>query len=287
MLKRRGQRFHLAFAGKRGIDAERDFSGFGSLVSQFVIDPVSGKSADREWEGDDETWETVLRAFAIEPWAKSRNDGVALERYLSDLPLLHTWDSGATWNTGGFCRETFEAIHPFVVELSDILETGAGNSTIFFLLHKPRRLVSIAPDAGLFERIHAYCDRNGIDRSCCATYVDCSEWVLPTLARDQQFDFILIDGGHGWPVVFVDFCYATAMLRQGGILAIDDTQLHSIKELGRFLMCQPEFQFVMQNGKTALFRKVTNARSLPDWVGQPYIVSRTDEHQRSHNPNAI
>jgi hypothetical protein len=212
---------------------------------------------------------------------------IELEKYLSDLPLLHTWDGGVTWNTGGFDHEVFEAIHPFIAEGSDILETGAGNSTIFFLLHKPQRLVSIAPEPSLFERIYAYCDRHRIDRSRAEAHIERSEWVLPTLAKHQQFDFTLIDGGHGWPVVFVDFCYATAMLRQGGILAIDDTQLHSIKELGRLLMRQPEFEFVMQHTKTALFRKVTEARALPDWVGQPYIVSKSDEYQRSHSPYAI
>lgn len=214
---------------------------------------------------------------------------IELDKYLSNLPLLHSWDNGATWNTGGFCREIFEAIRPFVAGRSDILETGAGNSTIFFLLHQPRRLVSIAPEADLFERIHSYCDLHGVDRSRAEAHVERSDWMLPRLVadQDQQFDFILIDGGHGWPVVFVDFCYATAMLRQGGILAIDDTQFHSVKELGRLLMRQPEFEFVTQQSKTALFRKVTDARALPEWVAQPYIVSKSDEHQRSHSPYAI
>jgi len=172
---------------------------------------------------------------------------IALDTYLSDLPLLHTWEGGKTWNTGGFYRELFEAIKPHVMEGVDILETGAGNSTIFFLLNKPRRLVSIAPDVALFDRIRAYCDRNGIDRSRAEAIVECSEWALPALAKgSQQFDLILIDGGHGWPVVFVDFCDAMAMLRRGGILIIDDLQLHSVKELARLPKEQWEFPLLMQ-----------------------------------------
>jgi hypothetical protein len=212
---------------------------------------------------------------------------IALDKYLSDLPLLHTWDNGSTWNTGGFSCEIFEAVHPFLSEGLDILETGAGNSTIFFLLHKPHRLVSIAPEADLFERIGSYCDRHNVDRSHAEVYVDRSEWVLPTLARDQQFDFILIDGGHGWPVVFVDFCYANVMLREEGILAIDDTQLHSVKELGRLLMHQPGFEFLTTSSKTALFKKTTDARFLPEWMEQPYIASRSEDYQKSAAPYAI
>jgi hypothetical protein len=26
------------------------------------------------------------------------------EEYLQNIPLLHTWDGGFTWNTGGFGR---------------------------------------------------------------------------------------------------------------------------------------------------------------------------------------
>jgi hypothetical protein len=210
-----------------------------------------------------------------------------LDTFLSDLPLLHTWDGGATWNNGGFWRPHFEAIHPFIADRSAILETGAGNSTIFFLLHKPKKLVSIAPEAPLFDRIYAYCDRNDIDRTCLEAVVECSEWALPALAKEQQFDFVLIDGAHGWPHVFVDFCYANATLRKGGILTIDDTHLHSVKELGRMLMLQPEFKLVAHHQKTALFRKMTDVRSLPEWIGQPYIVQRSSEYERAENQFSI
>jgi hypothetical protein len=212
---------------------------------------------------------------------------IELDQYLSDLPLLHSWDGGKTWNTGGFNREILEAIHPHLSEGMEILETGAGNSTIFFLLHKPKRLVSIAPDAVLFERIHAYCDCNGIDRSTAQPHVDYSEWVLPTLARSQQFDFMLIDGSHNWPLVFVDFCYANVMLRQGGLLAIDDTQLHSVKELAKLLMEQPEFALVTQCDKTVLFRKTADVRGLQDWLFQPYIARKSKEYQMLQNPCVI
>ena len=208
---------------------------------------------------------------------------ISLDRYLSDLPLLHTWDNGATWSTGGFNREIFEAIHPFVTEGARILETGAGNSTIFFLLHKPSRLVSIAPETDLFNRIRSYCDQNSIDRSCAEVVVGRSEWILPRLAN-QQFDFVLLDGCHNWPVVFVDFCYGMAMLRKGGLLMLDDLQLHSVKELARMLNEQPEFSLILQHTKAALFRKNADVRELPEWINQPYIVRKSGEYNSSGDP---
>src|SRR5262249_52931387 len=128
---------------------------------------------------------------------------MTMDKYLSDLPLLHTWDGGKTWNTGGFYREIFQAIQPSLTEGMEIIAKGAGNYTIFFLLHKPRRLVSIAPDAKLFKRIELFCDQNGINRSALQKEIGYSEWTLPKMAAaGEQYDFVLIDGNHGWPAVF-------------------------------------------------------------------------------------
>jgi hypothetical protein len=61
--------------------------------------------------------------------------------YFADIPNLHTWDNGKTWNTGGFNRNQLSSIYNLIIsELSpkpSIIETGAGNSTITFLLTAP------------------------------------------------------------------------------------------------------------------------------------------------------
>jgi hypothetical protein len=67
-----------------------------------------------------------------------------------------------------------------------IIETGAGNSTITFLHLSPQRLVSIAPDQALFERIRSYCIENDIEHRALEAHVGGSEWVLPKLAADSQ-----------------------------------------------------------------------------------------------------
>ena len=66
----------------------------------------------------------------------------------------------------------------------------------------------------------------------------------------------LIDGGHGWPTVFVDFCYMNAMLFRNGILIIDDVQLHSIKELGKLLIADTtRFEFWKASENPRFFEK--------------------------------
>jgi hypothetical protein len=174
-----------------------------------------------------------------------------------------------------------------------MLETGAGNSTIALMHLNPRRLVSIAPDRELFERIRQYCANTRIDVSALEAHVERSEWVLPQMALAAKssgplFDFALIDGCHNWPMVFVDFMFVNHMLKPGGYLMIDDLQLHSVKELARLLSEQPEFEPALDLGKSMIFRRKSEAgQVLGEWVAVPYIVRKSQEYASSANPFAL
>lgn len=205
---------------------------------------------------------------------KPRTD---LTEYLDNMPNLHTWDSGVTWNTGGFSRYYLEPVHELLAQAGESLsfiETGAGNSTIFFLMHSPARVVSIAPDGQLFDRIRSYCTRHRISDTPLEQYVEGSQWALPRIAASSEpmFDFALVDGQHGWPMVFVDFCYINYVVRPSGFIMLDDTQLYSVNELVKLLRKQPGYEVALDIGKVVVFRKTTAQRELPDFGGQPYIL---------------
>ena len=222
---------------------------------------------------------------------------INFEEYLTTLPMLHTWDGGKTWNSGGFDRSHLERLHNFLKEnlpgAPVLLETGAGNSTISFLFLEPKRMVSIAPEASLFDRIRDYCITKDISIDSLEVHVDGSEWVLPKMAAEIRnespiLDFALIDGCHNWPMVFVDFCYVNRMLKTGGYFMIDDVQLHSVKELAKMLSEQPGFEMVLDLGKSLVFRRTTDeARILADWAFIPYVVRKTNEYSRMRNPFAL
>ena len=215
----------------------------------------------------------------------------SFQQYLTDLPLLHSWDKGQTWNTGGFVAKQLECFHRRAGGATgglSIIETGAGNSTITFLHTKPRRLIAIAPADALFARIHDYCLKNDLDERPLRAVIDRSEMALPMIAHEEfgagrRYDVGLLDGGHGWPTVFVDFCYVNMMLRKGGILWIDDVQLHSVKELARLLTHQPGFRLVEDLGKVLAFEKLTDEPLLPDFGSQPYIMDKSNQCEQSGN----
>lgn len=209
--------------------------------------------------------------------------------YLADLPALHSWNLGETWNTGGFNANQLKRVHELVGErFGDrpvrILETGAGNSTITFLHLRPERLVAIAPAADLRDRILDYCTEHQIDTAPLDFRLERSEIELPRIAIGvagattaptpaSRFDVVLIDGGHAWPTVFVDFCYANMMMRSGSLLFLDDIQIYAVGELARLLEQQPEFSLKEELGKLQVWEKQTDQRFLPGHLREPYIVA--------------
>lgn len=213
-----------------------------------------------------------------------------LQNYLENMPNLHTWDQGATWNRGGFEAVHFRPLHDLIAEVLPprpaFIETGAGNSTIFFLLHQPSRVVSIAPDAPLFERIESYCARSGIDLAPLEKHVECSEWVLPKMARNTPpaFDFALIDGDHSVEREVIDFFYLNHLLRKGGLLVIDDMHAPASKIVARLIKDEEDFRPMLDLRKAMVFQKQTDRPTLRPWHEQSYIRQEMELYSRTLDP---
>ncbi len=202
------------------------------------------------------------------------------EDYLANIPMMHSWDGGATWNTGGFSdwhlRQMYDLIrarHPNGGAV--IGETGAGNSSLTFLFTDPKEVWAVAPEFDLGERIKTYARDHGLPLDRWSYYVDISEVMLPQLALKQEtpeLDFALIDGGHGYPTVFIDLVYMNYMLKPGGLLMMDDVNLYSVREAVRMLKMQPGWKLVANLQKSLVFEKQTDERRFPEFNQQPYIM---------------
>jgi hypothetical protein len=157
------------------------------------------------------------------------------------------------------------------------IETGAGNSTLLFMMLGCSEVTAIAPDPKLGPRIRSEAGARQLDDSVFRFIEDRSEVALPRLALDEQAscEIAFIDGNHGWPSVFVDFCYLNIMMKQDAVLFVDDIQLYSCAQLALLLKEQPEFELVSVVGKMATFRKRTRSRFLPDWGHEPFLVTNT------------
>lgn len=207
----------------------------------------------------------------------------SIKNHLNSVPNLHSWDDGVTWNHGGFDAFMLNELYDFIASRLgggfSALETGAGNSTIMFLNLNPSSLISIAPDDSLFHRINSYCNENMVSTLNLKKYVDYSEWVLPIIAATYRNDYppldiALLDGGHNFTDVFVDFFYINHLLKKGGYLILDDVQLEPVSVLVSLLSEQPNFKLELDLKKTKIFSRTDSQRLFPDWGGSPYITNK-------------
>jgi hypothetical protein len=198
--------------------------------------------------------------------------------FASSPPRFHSWDGGKTWIDGGFSTYHLGAIYRFCRQRlptnATILETGAGNSTVCFLFSEPGRLLSIAPDQELFDRITDYCETNRISMQPIEMYVEGSQWALPRLASGHEIklDLAMIDGLHNYPMAMLDFFYINTMLKKGGFLMLDDIHVHSVAELFRTLSYQSDrFKLIDKWSKLGVFEKLSDEPELDEWHMQPYV----------------
>lgn len=211
--------------------------------------------------------------------ANPRRDDAEIRAFLEQLPTVHergqrpAHDGGLGRGLGMAMVEELDRL-----DAPSIIETGAGNTSLLYLMAGCSAVTSIAPDAKLGTRIRREAEERGLDTGDFTYVNDRSERALPRLAlqSDQRFDAALIDGNHGWPSVFVDFCYLNMMLREGGVLFIDDVQIYACGQLVDLLWDQPEYEYVRTDGKMVTYRKTTSEPFLPDWRGEPFIERNTE-----------
>ena len=193
------------------------------------------------------------------------------DNYLESVPKIHSWDGGRTWTTGGFNADQLRDIYIFLQRQGRqlrFIEVGAGNSTIVFNFLDPSKVVSIAPDKELFNRIIKEMCKYCLDEERLEAIIDYSEWTLPRLAKDcltPVFDVCLIDGEHNFPNVFLDFFYMNYMMKKGGVMFIDDLQIYSCNQLSEFLRHERDFELVFDIGKLKGYCRNSDRRILSGW----------------------
>jgi hypothetical protein len=152
------------------------------------------------------------------------------------------------------------------------IETGCGISSVVFMLRGSEHTM-ISPNVDEHHRARQWCAERGFSTDCATSIIDDSTIVLPAL--DGQYDLALIDGGHAFPVPFIDWLYLARKLPIDGLLVVDDIQLPTCGILHEFLVAERStWSLVCQFGQTSVFRKIGD-RLIPwtDWTGQPWVLA--------------
>jgi hypothetical protein len=154
------------------------------------------------------------------------------------------------------------------------LETGAGQSTLAFVRAGARH-TAVTPSTTEAEAIRAAATAQGLPSDALSFVFGYSQTVLPTLAEHGPLDFVLIDGGHGFPIPAVDWVYTAPRLRVGGFMMVDDVDLWTGEMLVGFMAAEACWQKVtVLRGRTAVF-KLVSPFELHEWTRQPYVVAKS------------
>lgn len=147
------------------------------------------------------------------------------------------------------------------------LETGAGASTIAFAAQGCQHTV-VTPSSDEVDRIKSHCQQNNIDLSKVTFRIAPSQDVMPTI--EGPFDFILIDGGHGFPIPYLDWFYGAQRLKVGGIVAVDDVHTWTGASLRDFLAKENGWKHVATVDRKTAFYRLTEPFSYAEWDEQPF-----------------
>ena len=140
-------------------------------------------------------------------------------------------------------------------EFNVSLETGVGKSTLI-LSHCSRKHYAFAADfGGSVERTR----NSELLKKDNVIFVEgfCQQ-TIPAHKYTEKFDFVLIDGAHGYPFPELDYYYLYPHVRPGGIMAIDDIHIPTIHNFFEFLKEDEMFTLDRVVCTTAFFRR-TNA----------------------------
>jgi hypothetical protein len=155
-----------------------------------------------------------------------------LDAILADPPPVHDGPASGVWSAD---RSLYDFLLSTVSSDSRTLETGLGVSTALFASIGSAH-VCVVGDPRQVERLQAW---GRVDLSRVTFEAEPSDQVLPRLT--QPLDFVLIDGGHGFPTPILDWYYTSLLLVPGGITVVDDVQLPSVQFLTRYLDADPRW----------------------------------------------
>lgn len=176
----------------------------------------------------------------------------------------------------GINRALADLLRREVSARSRTLETGAGVSTLIFLLLGATH-DAISPDPDEASKILAYCTEHRIPTDRYVHHLARSEAVLPTLPLEPGLDLVLVDGDHAFPIPCLDWFYAARRLRRGGLMVLDDVSLWSVRIVADFLSADDAWQQIERSRRFAAYRLLVDPdRALSRWWGeQRHVVARS------------
>lgn len=195
-----------------------------------------------------------------------------LEKLQRDCPLFHDDGSGnaTSWHSN---LNLLKKIEELLDAGMHTLEIGSGYSTLVFV-DKQCHHTCIVPIQEEVDRISAYCTNENISLERTLFIVGESFRYLPAIYK--SYDLVFIDGAHRFPFPIVDWFYCAMLLKEGGLIVIDDTDIISCHLLKQFMLNDSHWEAVDVRENFGIFKKLGDHDYPCDWCGQDFSKNKID-----------
>lgn len=206
-----------------------------------------------------------------------------IETLLAERPAFHAWPDGkpANWSVApDVLRFIMNNLNPSM----RTLETGAGQTTVAFAIACTEH-VCITPDLAQAERIRSYCKEHDIRETI--TFIHESSDIALSSGQGipQTLDFVLIDGAHRFPFPIIDWHYTEHRIPVGGIVAVDDFKMPSVRILHDFLAGEQEWELIQMFQVTSFFRRRRATVNTWDWADQKLNKPHLEKYMEQETKN--
>lgn len=204
----------------------------------------------------------------------------AIEELIAQPQRLHWTEAGLqNWRIG---PDVLRWLADHVQRDWRTLETGCGHTSIVFALRGARHTI-VAPHGPEHDLVREWCAKRGFSTDNVTSVVRHSQNALPGLDC-SSLDLALIDGGHAFPVPFIDFYYIAERLKVGGQLLVDDLHIPTCRLLHDFLVSEAgRWRLEIDFDGAAMFSKTSEVLiPLGDWTEQPF----NQPHESRPSPRA-
>ena len=190
-----------------------------------------------------------------------------VKKLQQELPLFHLDGKGQaiSWNAS---IKLLSFLEEYLQDGMRTIEIGSGYSTVVFL-YKRCFHTCIVPSEDEVNKIKEYCRSNDIQLDRTEFIIDMSHNILPLIDKNNC-DIILIDGAHGFPFPIVDWFFCADLLKNDGLIVVDDTDIISCYILLRFLLNDPHWEKIECSSNFGIFRKLGSHNYPGGWTGQPF-----------------
>jgi predicted O-methyltransferase YrrM len=166
--------------------------------------------------------EKLLESSELFPVAIGLEEGTALRDWVRREEAFQTLETGL-----GYAVSTL-----FICE--GLLENGLGPRHV---AADPYQLTALPQHRSRYNGVGLRTLEEAGVRDLVEFYAEESQIVLPRLLGEgRRFDLAFLDGNHRFEGVFIDLVYSGRLVKEGGIIFVDDTQLPGVRRAVDFCL---------------------------------------------------